>query len=58
LRGFIAAFSLAAPETLQTVAFGEIAVMQTANHQPNKLLKGARVARWTRRCAARPLALR
>ena len=32
-------FSLAALETLQTVAFGKSAVMQAANHPPNKSLK-------------------
>jgi hypothetical protein len=58
LRGFIAAFRLAATQTLQTVACGKKPVNSAANHLPNKSLKGARVARWTRRCAARPLALR
>jgi hypothetical protein len=58
LREFRAAFRLAATETLQTVACGKKAVNSAANHQPNKSLKGARVARWTRHCVARPLARR
>jgi len=32
--------------------------VERASLTHNKSLKGARVARWTRRCAARPLALR
>jgi len=58
LREFIAAFSLAAPTTLQTAARGEGAVKSAANHQPNKALKVVRYAHWTRGVAARPLALR
>jgi hypothetical protein len=58
LREYLAAFRLAVTQTLQTAACGKKPVNSAANHLPNKSLKGARVARWTRRCAARPLALR
>jgi hypothetical protein len=58
LREYLAAFRLAVTQTLQTAACGKKPVNSAANHLPNKSLKGAREARWTRCCAARPLARR
>jgi hypothetical protein len=57
LRGFYAAFSLAAVETSDPAAVGDGAVSSTTNHPHNKSLKRARYTRWTR-LSPRRLALR